>query len=148
MKSEQKKVSIIIPYYNTMDFVEECLKSVIDQTYTNLEIIIINDGSDDKNTQALEKLINDDRIVYIKNPTRQGVAYARNQGISRATGSFLFFMDSDDLLRKDAIALLVKNIKGYPLIKGSTQQVKRPKDLQKKEDKKGTFSVENNHEII
>lgn len=92
MKIKQKqKVSIITPYYNSMEFVGDCLNSVLAQSYSNLEIIIINDGSDEENTGYMESLLVDERIVYLKNDSRQGVAYSRNRGMNSSTGEFIFF---------------------------------------------------------
>lgn len=134
MEIDDKKVSVIIPYYNTMEFIQECIDSLLNQTFSNLEIIIINDGSDTENTEALENLITDNRIVYIKNSRTYGVAYCRNKGIEAATGDYIFFVDSDDILNKNAIELLVKNINEFPLIKGRTLRLRRPKDLMKVEN--------------
>lgn len=131
MGTKNKKVSVIIPYFNTMEFIRDCLNSLLKQTYSNLEIIIINDGSDKENTDALEKLITDKRIIYIKNSINQGVAYCRNKGMSSATGEYIFFIDSDDILNEYAIELMMNNIGQFPLIKGRTLKLRHPKDLNK-----------------
>lgn len=124
------KVSIIIPYYNTKDYIEECLHSVLEQTYENLEIIIVNDGSADDDTVFLEKIMPEDsRIVYIKSEKHRGVASARNIGLKASTGSFLYFLDSDDVITKNAIELLTKYIKDDQLIVGTTRRLNKPLDL-------------------
>ncbi|AZU64000.1 bifunctional glycosyltransferase/CDP-glycerol:glycerophosphate glycerophosphotransferase [Neobacillus mesonae] len=130
VNKQNQRVSIIIPFYNTLEFVEDCLNSVLKQTYSSIEIIVINDGSDSENTRYLESLIVDDRIVYLKNETRRGVAYSRNKGLKAATGEFVFFLDSDDLLTEDAIELLVAQIQEYPVVVGRTKRLLRPSDLE------------------
>ncbi|MEH7746002.1 CDP-glycerol:glycerophosphate glycerophosphotransferase [Neobacillus drentensis] len=131
MYTKQKAtVSIIIPYYNSMEFIGDCLNSVLSQTYMNLEIIIINDGSDAENTGYIETLQDDKRIVYLKNESKQGVAYSRNKGLSSATGEFVFFLDSEDILAEEAIEILLAHIEEAPAIAGRTKRLLRPTDLE------------------
>lgn len=131
MNTKQKEtVSIIIPYYNSMEFIGDCLNSVLSQSYTNLEIIIINDGSDTENTGYIETLLQDKRMVYLKNEAKKGVAYSRNKGLNTATGEFVFLLDSEDILADQAIEVLVENIGDYPAIAGRTKQLLRPTDLE------------------
>lgn len=113
-----------------MEFIGDCLNSVLSQSYSNLEIIIINDGSDTENTGYIETLLQDKRIVYLKNESKQGVAYSRNRGLSTATGEFLFFLDSEDILAVQAIEVLVENIGESPAIAGRTKRLLRPTDLE------------------
>lgn len=91
-------ISVIIPVYNTEQFISRCLDSVIRQTYKNLEIIVINDGSTDCSSQiCYEYSVRDSRIKIIDQPNK-GVASARNTGIENAYGDWLFFVDSDDYI--------------------------------------------------
>ena len=90
-----KLVSIIIPMYNRSKYIEECINSVIHQTYKNLEIIIIDDASTD-NSVEIVKSINDDRIKIIKLEKNLGASNARNIGIKNAKGKYICFLDSDD----------------------------------------------------
>lgn len=113
-----------------MEFIGECLNSVLSQNYSNLEIIIINDGSDKENTIHIESLIEDERIVYLKNASKKGVAHSRNIGIEVATGEYVYFLDSDDFLTMNAIELLVENIQEHPAIVGNTKGLLRPSDLE------------------
>ena len=87
-------VSIIIPTYNRAKLVTEAVQSALSQTYTNFEILVIDDGSTDNTEEMLKKYDND--IKYIKTE-RSGPGRARNLGISRAKGEFIAFLDSDDL---------------------------------------------------
>lgn len=95
-------ISIIIPCYNAEKTIKRCLESVISQTYKNIEIVIINDGSTDKTDSIIKKYINDSRIKYY-NRNNHGIGKTRNFGIKEATGEYITFLDSDDYLPNDAI---------------------------------------------
>ena len=106
-------VSIIIPIYNVEKYLEQCIKSLINQTYRNLEIILINDGSTDKSTKICEKYKNqDNRIVFI-NKKNGGAASAKNEGLKIAKGDYITFVDSDDFIEPDMIEYMVNTIKKY-----------------------------------
>lgn len=93
-----KKISVIVPVYNKEKYVENTLNSILNQTYKNLEIIIINDGSTDKSKEICEKkALIDNRIIMI-NTENQGAGAARNLGLSKATGEYISFIDSDDFI--------------------------------------------------
>ncbi len=98
------KISIIIPVYNGEKYIRRCLDSVINQTYNDIQIIVINDGSID-NTENILKTYSD--IVLI-NKENEGVSKARNTGLSLATGDYVYFCDADDYLEKNAFEVLVK----------------------------------------
>lgn len=102
-------VSIIIPAYCAEEFITRCVQSCIEQTYSYLEIIAINDGSKDS-TLSLLKSIDDDRIKII-DKQNEGVGRARNDGLKQATGDYVLFLDADDYLPKNAIATLVNAAK-------------------------------------
>nr|WP_248629264.1 glycosyltransferase family 2 protein [Enterococcus cecorum] len=103
------KVSIIIPIYNTQEYVVDCVASAVNQTYQNLEIILVNDGTPDNSMLLIEQYFNDERILII-NQENQGLSAARNTGIQYATGEYLFFLDSDDAIVDETIECLVSNI--------------------------------------
>lgn len=89
-------ISVIIPCYNAEKFLAETLTSVFNQTYTNIEVIVVNDGSTDKTLDILQKTqLNEPRLKIIVQPN-QGISAARNAGINNATGDFIAFIDSDD----------------------------------------------------
>ena len=100
------KISVIIPVYNTEQYLEECINSVINQTFKNLEIICINDGSTDNSLNILEKYAQKDSRIKIINQENKGVAQARNSGISICTGKYVFFLDSDDWINVNSLELL------------------------------------------
>lgn len=98
----QPLVSVIIPLYNRKHLISRCVKSVCDQTYTNLEIIVVDDGSTDEPDDVLEKLAKDSRIRILRKPNG-GVSSARNMGLDSAVGEYVQFVDSDDFLLASAI---------------------------------------------
>lgn len=100
-------ISIIIPFYNLENYIERCLRSVLSQTYENLEIIIIDDGSTDKSSNIINKYtLKDKRISYYKQ-TNKGPGSARNFGIEKCNGRFITFIDGDDYIKADMIEKLV-----------------------------------------
>ena len=104
-------VSVIIPVYNRENYIEECLRSVQSQTYKSLEIIIVDDGSTDRTFELCEAAKNgDDRIILIKGD-HGGVSAARNKALDVATGEYVIFVDSDDVIYPGAIESLVKGFK-------------------------------------
>lgn len=118
-------ISIIIPIYNSYKYIERCIKSVCCQTYNNLEILCINDGSTDESLSVLKKL-KDKRIIII-NKENTGVSDTRNYGINHAKGKFIMFVDSDDWIEENYVELMYNKIKdnnaeivvsGYKKIKG------------------------------
>lgn len=105
-----KKISVIIPVYNVEKYLEKCLESVISQSYDNLEIICVNDGSTDSSLKILEKFAQRDaRIIIIDNPSG-GVSAARNSGLDVATGDFISFIDSDDWIEPGTYEILSKHL--------------------------------------
>ena len=90
------KVSIIIPLYNSEDNIYECLKSAMNQTAKNIEIIVVNDGSTDKSGEISEQLANSDQRVTVIHQENLGAGPARNKGMEMAKGEYLYFLDSDD----------------------------------------------------
>lgn len=102
-----KKISVIIPVYNTSDFLDLCLESVIKQTYKNLEIILIDDGSTDGSERICDKWKNKDSRIIVKHLSNSGVSNARNIGLSIATGDYISMLDSDDYIEKDMYQKMV-----------------------------------------
>ena len=105
-----KKVSIIIPCYNVEKYLEDCLSSVVSQTYNNLEIIVINDGSSDSTPKIVDKFSAlDSRIIAIHQENR-GVSESRNLGIKKSSGEYICFIDSDDKVLPQYIERMVEYI--------------------------------------
>lgn len=105
-----KIVSVIIPAYNTKKYIAKCLDSTINQTYTNLEIIVIDDGSPDELFRLVEKYKAKDNRIKLYRQDNKGLSGARNKGIENSTGEYILFLDSDDWLERDSIKRLVENI--------------------------------------
>ena len=105
MENKEIKVSVVIPVYNTEKYVREAVESIMNQTLRKLEIIIINDGSTDNSLQVAEELAAADSRIQVYSQTNRGLSMARNAGITHAHGRYIYFMDSDDLLEKDAMEL-------------------------------------------
>lgn len=104
---QNSKISVIIPVYNVEKYLKQCLDSVISQSYSNLEIILINDGSNDSSLSICREYeIIDERVVVI-NKKNGGLSDARNVGLDIATGNYIFFLDSDDFLDKKLLELLI-----------------------------------------
>lgn len=100
-------ISVVIPVYNTDPYLEKCLESVVNQTYQNLQVIIINDGSTDNSAEICQKFSEkDDRIEFI-NKQNEGVSIARNIGIEKSKGEWIYFLDSDDFLDLNAFEYLI-----------------------------------------
>ncbi len=98
-------VSVIMPALNAEKYIEESISSVIKQSYKNLELLIIDDGSTDRTASIVSQMVKDDnRIIYLKNPGK-GVSAARNVGIKNAQGDYITFLDSDDIYHPDAVKL-------------------------------------------
>ena len=108
-----EKITIIVPVYNVEHYLDKCLDSLINQTYKNLEIIVINDGSiDNSGIICQEYAQKDNRIVYIEKENG-GQSEARNMGLDRMTGSYVTFVDSDDWIELDYVEILYKKITEY-----------------------------------
>lgn len=115
-------ISVIIPVYNRQNYIGRCLESVINQSYRNIEIIIINDGSTD-DSSAVCRAYSDSRIRVIDSQ-HYGVSRARNIGIENSNGSSIFFIDADDFIEKDALELLTDNQHSADLVIGDFKKVK------------------------
>ena len=103
----QGKVSIIIPVYNRQDVVRECVQSILAQSYKNFEIILIDDGSSDRTVEVCRQMAAEDTRIRVLEQQHGGVSAARNLGLESATGKFVFFIDSDDVIHPKLIETLV-----------------------------------------
>lgn len=90
-------VSVIMPSYNTAEYIAESIQSVLNQTYTNWELIIVDDCSTDNTDETVEPYLSDSRIFYLKNDKNSGAAVSRNRALREAKGKWIAFLDSDDL---------------------------------------------------
>ncbi|MDY3917996.1 MAG: glycosyltransferase, partial [Candidatus Limivivens sp.] len=100
------KVSVIIPVYNVEKYIEECLESVRNQSLKQIEIILVNDGTKDDSMEVVSRQIREDARIKVVNKENGGLSSARNAGLREAAGEYVLFLDSDDLLRWDALQVL------------------------------------------
>ena len=113
------KVSIIIPVYNSEKYISKCLDSVLNQTYKDIEVLVINDGSKDNSIDILREYEKkDDRIVVI-DKENEGVAKTRNMGIKKATGDYIMFIDNDDFIDKEYVETYLNANHGEDIVIGS-----------------------------
>ena len=106
----EELISVLIPCYNTEAYLRDCLDAIIAQTYKNLEILIVNDGSTDASLQIMQEYAQKDNRIIVKTRENKGVAYSRNELISLAKGKYVIFVDSDDIIAPE----MCKNL--YDLI--------------------------------
>lgn len=113
----EELVSVIIPTYNRGYIIKQAVESVQNQTYSEIEILIVDDGSTD-NTEEIVSKISDNRIRYIKNPNNCGVSHTRNLGIAAARGNYIAFQDSDDIWKEDKLQKQMEHMKanGYGMV--------------------------------
>ena len=106
----EDKVTIIVPVYNAEKYLEKCIKSLINQTYNNLEIILIDDGSLDKSWNICNNFAKKDTRIKVYHKENGGVSSARNWGLSNSSGKYILFVDSDDWLEDNMIEILYREI--------------------------------------
>ncbi len=103
-------ISIIVPIYKVEEYLDKCIESIVNQTYTNLEIILVDDGSPDNCPLMCDEWAKKDSRIKVIHKTNGGLSDARNAGLSVATGSYIGFIDSDDWIRSDMYELLLSNL--------------------------------------
>ena len=104
-------ISVIVPVYNVEKYLNRCVDSIINQTYSNLEIILINDGSTDTSGKICDEYKKRDNRIHVIHQKNGGLSAARNAGIVIANGNYFIFVDSDDLIHPQCIEILYKVIK-------------------------------------
>lgn len=102
-----EKISVIVPVYNSIDCLEKCVRSICTQTYSNLEILLIDDGSTDGTDKLCDRLAAEDQRIRTRHKKNGGASSARNAGIELATGEYLGFVDSDDYIEPDMYELMI-----------------------------------------
>ena len=99
-------ISIIIPVYNVELYIEECLSSILNQEFKDLELLLINDGSTDSSLEICKRISLANSNVKLFSQKNNGTASARNKGINNANGDYIWFIDSDDIIRGDSLTLI------------------------------------------
>ena len=109
----QKKVSVIVPVYNVEKYLRKCVESIKNQTYRNLEIILVDDGSSDHCGEICDELATSDSRIRVIHKENGGLSDARNAGMDISTGDYIGFVDSDDYIDEDFHEILVENLEKY-----------------------------------
>ena len=104
-------ISVIVPVYNVEEYLEECLESIQYQTYTDIEVILVNDGSTDSSKEICERFCQEDSRFRLINQENKGQSAARNRGVKESIGEYLMFVDSDDVINKNVLEVLLPYMK-------------------------------------
>ena len=104
-------ISLIVPVYNVEEYLEECLESIRKQTYQDIEVILVNDGSTDGSQAICEYFCQTDKRFRLINQKNQGQSVARNRGVKESIGEYLMFVDSDDVINKNVLEVLLPYMK-------------------------------------
>lgn len=104
-------ISIIVPIYNVEEYLEECLESIRNQTYTNIEVILVNDGSTDGSKEICERFCQQDNRFKLVTQENQGASVARNRGVKESNGDYIMFVDSDDVVKDNIVEVLLSYMK-------------------------------------
>ena len=103
------RISVIVPVYNCEDYLEESLGSILNQTFNDIEIICIDDGSSDDSLRILKKIASSDSRIQVFAQENQGAGAVRNYGMKKASGDYVYFFDADDFLESDALEKAYSN---------------------------------------
>lgn len=141
-------VSVIIPIYNVAPYLRECLDSVVNQTYSNLEVILVNDGSTDESEEIAKEYLKDDR-VYLISTSNGGLSRARNIGLDKARGDYIYFIDSDDYIDLEFIEEMVRIAQENEVDIVCNEQIVRfeGKDRESKQAKEPKVLIPNSRNI-
>lgn len=121
---EETKISVIVPFYNRVTLTLESIHSVLDQTHSNFELLLIDDGSSEDVAPILDVVNSDKRLIYYRQ-SNKGPSAARNYGLSKSTGSYVAFLDSDDLYTKDKLEIQLKQMKTHNSVFSHTLYIKK-----------------------
>lgn len=129
-KNQEPLITVIVPVYNVEKYVEKCALSLVNQTYRNLELIFVNDGSSDRSAEILSTI--KDKRIKIIHQENNGVSTARNAGLDAAKGEYVVFVDSDDYVAEDYVKYLYELIKNNADFAYTTELFKSRNDTQSK----------------
>ena len=106
-------ISVIVPVYNVENYLEKCLYSLLNQTYSNIQIVLIDDGSTDKSGKICDSYLEKDKRIVVYHTSNRGVSSARNLGLANSKGKYIYFLDPDDYLEVDALEKLHDHIEKF-----------------------------------
>ena len=112
-KKEKALITVIVPIYNIEEYIAPCVKTIINQSYKNLEILLVDDGSTDNSPKICDKYKESDKRINVIHKKNGGLSDARNVAIEKAKGDFIFLLDGDDTIHERIIEVLHQNIKKY-----------------------------------
>lgn len=115
-KGENSKISIIVPVYNVEKYLIRCVESILNQSYKEFELILIDDGSCDRSGEICDELAQTDNRIRVFHKCNGGAASARNYGLELVNGEYLAYIDSDDYIERDYLEQLVQGIQGFDLV--------------------------------
>lgn len=134
MDSSEVKISIIIPVYNVAPYLDVCLSSCVNQTFRDIEIIVVNDGSPDTSHRVIEKYAVMDKRIVVVNKENEGLIYARKSGLDIARGEYVFHLDGDDYIEHNALEVLYREaldkksdyvMAGFYIVSGNDRRTDR-----------------------
>ncbi len=114
-EKEQKKISVVVPLYNEEDYIERCVDSILAQTYSNWELLLVDDGSTDRSPEICDAYAKKDDRIKVFHQENRGFSGSRNTGLKNATGTYLMFVDGDDDLKPRALEIAYENMEKYDL---------------------------------
>ena len=141
-------ISIIIPIYNAEKYIERCIESIQKQTYSNLDIILVNDGSTDSSALICDKYANTDKRIQVIHKENKGAYEARNTGLKLAKGEYIAFVDSDDHIHPDMISSLYQAIIREKTICSMCKGLRAYNDTVIEKPDNNTTTILNQEEII
>lgn len=104
-------ISVVVPVYNVENYIEKCVNSLMNQTYKNIEIILVDDGSPDRSSTIIDGLAKMDQRIHVIHQKNKGVSAARNAGLERSTGDYIMFVDGDDWVDSDYVSYFLELVK-------------------------------------
>ena len=131
-------ISVIVPVYNVEEYLEECLNSIQHQTYTDIEVILVNDGSRDGSKEICERYCQQDSRFHLINQENKGLSGARNRGMTESKGEFITFVDSDDVIKDDMLEQLLKHMTSEEM---DIVECNRTEDIQSLNEEKKDIHV-------
>lgn len=139
------KVSIVVPIYNSEKYLKRCINSILNQTYKNIEILLIDDGSDDNSGKICDRYSKRYRKIKVFHIQNSGVSNARNLGIQNSTGEYIQFVDSDDYIKSDMTEKLIKNALKYDsdMVMCSYKLISKYRTKIERVDKNNTYYNQN-----
>ena len=115
------EISVIVPVYNVAQYLSTCIESVLQQTFSDFELLLIDDGSTDESATICDRYSQQDKRIKVIHQKNAGVAAARRAGVETASGEYIYFVDSDDTIPANALESLYENISGHDMVVGLTK---------------------------